>query len=41
VAAACLPCRLLLPLGLCHLPAFIVLGIAPVVMSVGLDLLGG
>jgi putative uncharacterized protein (fragment) len=30
-----------LPLGLCHLPAFIVLGIVPVVASVGLDLLHG
>jgi len=40
-AAERLAVRLVLPLGLCHLPAFIVLGIAPVVMSVGLDLLGG
>mgnify|MGYP000845084565 CR=1 FL=1 len=40
-AAERLAVRLVLPLGLCHLPAFVVLGIAPVVMSVGLDLLGG
>ena len=40
-AAERLAVRLVLPLGLCHLPAFIVLGIVPVVASVGLDLLHG
>ena len=40
-AAERLAVRLVLPLGLCHLPAFVVLGIAPVVASVGLDLLHG
>ncbi|WP_448760454.1 hypothetical protein [Actinomyces oricola] len=40
-AAERLAVRLVLPLGLCHLPAFVVLGIVPVVASVGLDLLSG
>lgn len=40
-AAERLAVRLVVPLGLCHLPAFVVLGIAPVVLGVGLDLLGG
>ena len=33
--------RLVVPLGLCHLPAFLLLGVVPVVTGVGLDLLGG
>lgn len=33
--------RLVVPLGLCHLPAFLALGVVPVVTSVGLDLLTG
>jgi len=32
---------LVVPLGACHLPAFVILGIVPVVASVGLDLLRG
>ena len=40
-AAERLAVRLVVPLGLCHLPAFVVLGIAPVVASVGLDLVHG
>ena len=39
-AAERLAVRLVVPLGLCHLPAFIALGIVPVVASLGLDLLG-
>lgn len=31
--------RLVLPLGACYLPAFIILGIVPVVASVGLEML--
>ncbi|MGO1511019.1 Possible conserved alanine rich membrane protein [Actinomycetales bacterium JB111] len=38
-AAAKLGVRLVLPLGLCFLPAFILLGIVPVVLGAGLDLL--
>ena len=33
--------RLVLPLGACHLPAFVILGIAPVVASVGMSMLTG
>jgi len=33
--------RLVLPLGACHLPAFVILGIAPVVASVGMSMLSG
>ncbi|WP_172119181.1 hypothetical protein [Actinomyces faecalis] len=33
--------RLVIPLGLCHLPAFVALGIVPVVVSVGLGLVAG
>ena len=40
-AAERLAVRLVLPLGACHLPAFVILGIVPVVASVGLDLLRG
>ncbi|MDO4900998.1 hypothetical protein [Actinomyces sp.] len=39
-AAERLAVRLVLPLGTCFLPAFIILGIVPVVMSVGMDMLG-
>ncbi|MGO1738446.1 MAG: type II secretion system F family protein [Actinomycetaceae bacterium] len=39
-AAARLGVRLVLPLGLCFLPAFVLLGILPVVLGAGLDLLG-
>ena len=38
-AAERLAVRLVVPLGLCHLPAFVVLGIAPVVASVGTSML--
>ena len=38
-AAERLAVRLVLPLGVCHLPAFLMLGIAPVVLSVGTDML--
>ena len=40
-AAERLAVRLVLPLGLCHLPAFIILGIVPVVVGAGADLLHG
>lgn len=40
-AAEQLAVRLVLPLGACYLPAFIVLGIVPVVASVGLEMLAG
>ena len=40
-AAERLAVRLVVPLGACHLPAFVILGIVPVVASVGLDLLRG
>ncbi|MDO4243827.1 MAG: hypothetical protein Q4C85_08750 [Actinomyces sp.] len=38
-AAERLAVRLVLPLGACSLPAFIILGIVPVVLSVGADML--
>lgn len=41
VAAARLGVRLVLPLGLCLLPAFVLLGIVPLVVSLGGALLGG
>lgn len=41
VAAAKLGVRLVLPLGLCFLPAFVALGLVPVVLSFAGDLLGG
>ena len=40
-AAERLAVRLVIPLGLCHLPAFVLLGIIPVVAGAGLDILGG
>ncbi|MBM6979617.1 MAG: hypothetical protein I3J03_07855 [Actinomyces succiniciruminis] len=40
-AAERLAVRLVLPLGTCFLPAFIILGIVPVVLSVGVDMLAG
>lgn len=40
-AAERLAVRLVLPLGACHLPAFVILGIAPVVTSVGMGMLTG
>ena len=40
-AAERLAVRLVLPLGACHLPAFVILGIAPVVASVGMSMLSG
>ena len=40
-AAERLAVRLVLPLGACYLPAFVILGIAPVVASVGMSMLRG
>lgn len=40
-AAAKLGAKLVLPLGLCFLPAFILLGVVPVVASAGVSLFGG
>ncbi|WP_314719766.1 hypothetical protein [uncultured Actinomyces sp.] len=40
-AAQRLAVRLVVPLGLCHLPAFVLLGIVPVIVSVGAGLVGG
>ncbi|KAE8762071.1 secretion system protein, partial [Georgenia thermotolerans] len=40
-AAARLGVRLVLPLGLCFLPAFVLLGIVPVVVAAGGGFLGG
>ncbi|PFG41895.1 type II secretion system (T2SS) protein F [Isoptericola jiangsuensis] len=40
-AAARLGVRLVLPLGACYLPAFVLLGLTPVLLSLGLDLLSG
>lgn len=40
-AAGRLGVRLVLPLGLCHLPAFIAIGVVPVLLSTGVGLLGG
>lgn len=40
VAAARLGVRLVLPLGLCLLPSFVLLGIVPLVLSLGGQLLG-
>ena len=39
-AAARLGVRLVIPLGLCFLPAFFLLGVAPVIISMGMALLG-
>ncbi|WP_249670598.1 type II secretion system F family protein [Cellulomonas wangleii] len=41
VAAGALGVRLTLPLGLCFLPAFVLLGLVPVVVGLAGDLLGG
>ncbi|WP_196716910.1 hypothetical protein [Actinomyces trachealis] len=40
-AAEHLAVRLVLPLGLCHLPAFVLLGVVPVVLDVGSQMLRG
>lgn len=40
-AAAALGVRLVLPLGICLLPAFVLLGLVPVMLSAGFSLLGG
>lgn len=40
-AAGRLGVRLVLPLGLCHLPAFIAIGVVPVLLSTGAALLAG
>lgn len=40
-AAARLGVRLVLPLGLCLLPAFVLLGLVPVLLSTGTELFGG
>ncbi|WP_418275065.1 type II secretion system F family protein [Isoptericola jiangsuensis] len=40
-AAARLGVRLVLPLGVCYLPAFILLGLTPVLLALGTDLLSG
>lgn len=39
-AAGRLGVRLVLPLGLCHLPAFVTIGVVPVLLSTGVGLLG-
>ncbi len=39
-AAAELAARLVLPLGLCFLPAFVLVGVVPVVVSTGMTILG-
>ncbi len=38
-AAARLGVRLVLPLGACYLPAFVLVGLAPVLLALGIDLL--
>ncbi|WP_425955237.1 type II secretion system F family protein [Xylanimonas sp. McL0601] len=40
-AAARLGVRLVLPLGACFLPAFVLVGLAPVLLALGVDLLTG
>jgi len=40
-AAARLAVRLVLPLGACFLPAFVLVGLAPVLIALGVDLLSG
>ncbi|WP_343035679.1 type II secretion system F family protein [Isoptericola sediminis] len=40
-AAGRLAVRLVLPLGLCFLPAFVLLGLVPVLLSLGVDLVSG
>ncbi|WP_253873367.1 type II secretion system F family protein [Promicromonospora umidemergens] len=40
-AAARLGVRLVLPLGMCYLPAFVLVGLVPVLLALGIDLLAG
>ncbi len=40
-AAARLAVRLVLPLGACYLPAFVLVGLVPVLLALGVDLLSG
>jgi len=40
-AAARLAVRLVLPLGVCFLPAFVLIGLVPVLLALGVDLLSG
>jgi hypothetical protein len=40
-AAARLGVRLVLPLGTCYLPAFVLVGLVPVLLALGIDLLAG
>jgi pilus assembly protein TadC len=40
-AAGRLAVRLVLPLGACFLPAFVLVGLAPVLIALGIDLLSG
>lgn len=40
-ASARLAVRLVLPLGACFLPAFVLVGLAPVLIALGIDLLSG
>lgn len=40
-AAARLAVRLVLPLGACYLPAFVLIGLVPVLLALGIDLLSG
>ncbi|MFJ3403145.1 type II secretion system F family protein [Promicromonospora sp. NPDC090134] len=40
-AAARLGVRLVLPLGVCYLPAFVLVGLVPVLLALGIDLLTG
>lgn len=40
-AASRLAVRLVLPLGACFLPAFVLVGLVPVLLSLGIGLLGG
>ncbi|GAA1848081.1 type II secretion system F family protein [Myceligenerans crystallogenes] len=40
-AAGRLGVRLVLPLGCCYLPAFVLVGLVPVLLGLGIDLLGG
>jgi len=40
-AAARLAVRLVLPLGACYLPAFVLIGLVPVLLALGVDLLSG
>jgi len=40
-AAARLAVRLVLPLGACYLPAFVLVGLVPVLLALGVDLMSG